>query len=87
MTRRLLGLWRRLEAGHDALFVAPWRRDLAREARRQEEELLGLLLLEALGAQSPVSYYALEVYPWLLTKTHQLHRSRGIDRLGSGACC
>lgn len=79
--------WRRLEAAHDALFVAPWRRDLAREARRQEEELLSLLLLEAMGAQSPVSYYALEVYPWVLTKTHQLHRSRGITRLDSGACC
>ncbi|MFP5334585.1 MAG: hypothetical protein ACLGIV_04660 [Actinomycetes bacterium] len=84
---RLRSAWRRVEAAHDAVFTARWRMELRREARREEEELLGLLLLEAMGAQSPVSYYALEVYPWVLTKTHQLHRSRGIDRLASSACC
>jgi hypothetical protein len=84
---RLRTAWRRLEEAHDAVFVARWRLDLRREARRQEEELLAVLMLEAMGAQSPVSYYALEVYPWVATKAHQLHRSRGVDRLGSGACC
>lgn len=84
---RLRRAWRRVEAVHDAVFVARWRTDLRREARREEEELLGVLLLEAMGAQSPVSYYALEVYPWLLTRTHQLHVSRGIDRLSGSACC
>ncbi len=84
---RLRRGWRSLEAAHDAVLLGRWRRDLLRTARRQEEELVSLLLLEALGAQSPVSYYALEVYPWLATRTHELHRARGIDRLDSGACC
>lgn len=79
--------WRRLEAAHDALFTARWRGDLRRHAARQEEELLALLLLDALGAESPTAYYTLELYPWLATETHRLHRARGLDRLDSGACC
>ena len=79
--------WHRLEAAHDALFTARWRGDLRRHAARQEDELLALLLLDALGAESPTAYYTLELYPWLATETHRLHRARGLDRLDSGACC
>jgi hypothetical protein len=84
---RVAAAWRTIEDLHDAVLVEPWRRGLRREARRQEQELLAVLLLEALGAQSPVSYYALEAYPWLAARAHELHRARGIDRLDSGACC
>lgn len=87
MLQRVRSAWQALERGHDALFVARWRGDLRRSAARQEEELLALLLLDALGAESPTAYYTLELYPWLAAQTHQLHRARGLDRWDSGACC
>ncbi|MDQ3732908.1 MAG: hypothetical protein M3400_02735 [Actinomycetota bacterium] len=80
--------WRRLEAGHDALFVQRWRAGVARERRRREDELLAVLFLDSVGVENPATYYALDVYPELLESLHRWHRSRGEDRFGDGlGCC
>lgn len=82
------GFWRRFVRFHDELFLAPWRAAIAREARREEEALLALLFLEALGVPGPADYYALELYPELIQAFHDWHRRMGMDRFPEpGVCC
>lgn len=79
---------RRAERFHHELFVAKWRSGLEREARRQEELLLALVYLEALGIESPASATTLELYPELLASFHRWHRHAGLDTFPSpGVCC
>lgn len=80
--------WRKLTAYHDELFVAPWRADVARAARQEEDALLAMLFLEALGVSGPADFYALELYPDLIEAFHRWHRRMGIERFPeAGICC
>ncbi|CAN5281259.1 hypothetical protein BH20ACT9_BH20ACT9_05150 [soil metagenome] len=80
--------YRRLDELHDAYFVGRWRSGLRREARRQEELLLALLFLEALGVENPAGYQTLELYPHLVESFHAWHRRAGMERFPEpGVCC
>lgn len=79
--------WRRLESGHDAVFVAPLRAGIARERRRREDELLAMLFLDTVGVDNPASYYAMDLYPELLEQLHRWHLARGEDRFADGVGC
>lgn len=83
----VLAGWRRLEAGHDAVFVGPLRTGMARERRRREDELVAVLFLDSVGVENPAAYYAMDLYPEMLESLHRWHRSRGEDRFGAGVGC
>ncbi|CAN5343127.1 hypothetical protein BH20ACT8_BH20ACT8_15220 [soil metagenome] len=86
--RRLADGYRRVVSFHDALFVAPWRAGLERESRRQEELLVTLVFLEALGVENPAGYYTLELYPELAERFHAWHQDAGMRRAPEpGVCC
>lgn len=86
--RRVLAGWRRVEAFHDELFVAPWRQALEREARRQDDTFRTLVMLDALGVENPVAYETLELIPYLVADLHAWHQRMGRDRFGdAGVCC
>lgn len=76
---------------HDAVLLARWRSGLQREARRQQDEFLALLLLDALGVESPTAFYTLELYPRVVDEAHRWHLRAGRERLADGfdgaACC
>lgn len=73
---------------HDAVFMAPWRAGVQREARRQEEVLVALAFCEALGVENPATYHTLELYPELVAAYHDWHRRQGHDRAPQpGVCC
>ncbi|RJS91189.1 cory-CC-star protein [Salinisphaera sp. Q1T1-3] len=81
-------LWRRINAFHDELFVAPWRAGIARQARDAEDVLVALLFLEALGIPGPADYYALELYPDLIESFHRWHQRMGMETFPeAGVCC
>ena len=81
-------LWQRINAFHDELFVAPWRAGIARQARKEEEILVALLFLEALGIPGPADYYALELYPNLIEAFHRWHQRMGMETFPeAGVCC
>jgi hypothetical protein len=87
-TGRLRAAWRRAERFHDELFVVPWRRSVAREARRREDVLRTLVLLESLGVDNPVAYEVLDLVPYLVADLHDWHRRMGRDAFGdAGVCC
>lgn len=84
---RLVRGWRALNTFHDQLFVAPWRAALAREIRSQEDTLVTLLYLEAMGVPGPADYLALALYPDLIESCHQQHRREGLEHMPVGGIC
>jgi hypothetical protein len=85
---RVVAAYRRVERGHDALFVAPWRAGIARAARDKQDLLLTLVFLEALGVEPPAPLVALELHPELVEGYHDWHRRSGLDRAPMpGVCC
>ncbi|PXY20437.1 hypothetical protein DI005_27070 [Prauserella sp. PE36] len=86
--RGLVSAWKRVEAGHDAVFVARWRQGVRREARRQQDTLRALVLLESLGVDNPVAYETLDLVPYLVADVHEWHQRMGRETFGdAGVCC
>jgi len=82
------GLYQRVEQAHDQFFVARWRSALQKEADRQQDALLAMLYLEAMGVPNPASYYALELYPEMIESFHRWHQRMGQERFpDTGFCC
>ena len=85
---RVASAWRKLERGHDQIFVARWRQGVRREARRQEDTLRALVMLESLGVDNPVAYETLDLIPHLVADLHEWHQRMGRDSFGDpGVCC
>ena len=81
-------LLRRLDELNDEFFASKWRSGLQREATRQQDALMAMLFMEALGVPNPTSYYALELYPEFVESFHQWHRRMGIQTFPeAGFCC
>lgn len=80
--------WRRLEAAHDAVFVARWRQGMRKEARRQHDTFRALVLLDSLGVENPVAYETLDLLPYLVADLHAWHQRMGRESFGDpGVCC
>lgn len=81
-------LLRRLDELNDEFFTSKWRSGLQREATRQQDALMAMLFMEALGVPNPANYYALELYPEFVESFHQWHRRMGIQTFPeAGFCC
>ena len=81
-------LYRRFDEFHHEFFVGRWRSGLQREAGRQQDTLMAMLFLEALGIPNPTSYYALEFYPEFVEEFHRWHQRMGMNRFPEpGICC
>lgn len=86
--RRIVAGYRAVEGFHDELFLAPWRAGIARSAREQEDLLLTLVFLEALGVEHPAPLVSLELTGDLVEGYHDWHRRSGLDRSPMpGVCC
>lgn len=73
---------------HHELFLVPWRSGLQREARRQEEDFLALLLLSSYGIDDPAAYHTLPMTAELVEGFHRWHQRQGLDRFPTdGVCC
>lgn len=87
-TSRLRSAWARVEQLHQELFVAPARTQLRRDARRRQDTLRALLLLESLGVEGPVTYETLDLIPYMVADLHEWHLRLGRDQFGGpGGCC
>lgn len=88
MPGRWRAWYRRAEELHREFFVAPWRAGLQREATRQQDLLMAMAFLEALGIENPAGYTTLELYPEFIARFHEWHRRMGEDTFGdAGVCC
>jgi hypothetical protein len=60
-------------------YVAPYRGDIAR-ARRDEDDLFMLFVFaELMGVPNPAAYYTLELQPVLLERFHEWHKRMGME--------
>ena len=86
----MLRYWlRRLNDFYDEVYQAPYRR-LERRARRRQEDLFRLMVMsESLGVPNPVSFYTLELLPFMLEDFHQWHQRMGMEHspLEGFRCC
>lgn len=88
MSPGLRDLYRRLEELNEEFFVSKWRAGLQKEAARQQDTLMAMLFLEALGIPNPASYYSLELYPEFVEEFHRWHQRMGMHRFPEpGVCC
>ncbi|HSK99895.1 MAG TPA: cory-CC-star protein [Rubrobacteraceae bacterium] len=88
MSPRWTSLLRRLDELNDEFFTSKWRSGLQHEATRQQDALMAMLFMEALGVPNPTSYYALELYPEFVESFHQWHRRMGMQTFPeAGFCC
>jgi len=82
-------LGRRIAAGLEEFYAAPYRRSLAR-ARRDEDDLFMMMVLsEGLGLPNPAGYYTMELLPVVYENFHDWHRRMGMERspLDDISCC
>ncbi len=70
-------------------YAAPYRRELARAQRDQDDVLMLLVFSEVLGVPNPVSFYTLELLPLLYEDFHQWHQRLGLEQspLDHFRCC
>lgn len=89
MAARLGRLWRRLETLAQTYYAAPYRSELARALRDEEDLLMTLVFAESLGLPNPATYYTLELQPLMLERFHDWHRRMGMERspLDHIRCC
>jgi hypothetical protein len=78
---------RTLAGWHDELFVAKWRSGLQREARRQEDDFLALLLLSSYGIDDPAAFHTLPLTAEMIESFHRWHQREGHDRFPAGGVC
>lgn len=88
MSPSLRELFEKFEELNREFMVSRWQSGLQKEASRQEDALMAMLFLEALGVPNPTGYYTLELYPEFVESFHRWHRKMGQDTFPEpGFCC
>lgn len=80
---------KRLSDFYDEVYQAPYRR-MERRARRRQEDMFRLMVMsESLGVPNPVSFYTLELLPFMLEDFHEWHQRMGMEHspLEGFRCC
>ncbi|MDP8925497.1 MAG: hypothetical protein M3M97_01005 [Actinomycetota bacterium] len=88
MSPSLRDLYNKINEFNEEFLVSKWRSGLQKEANRQQDALMAILFMEALGVPNPKSYYALSLYPEFVEEFHQWHRRMGMETFpDTGFCC
>lgn len=73
---------------YQQVYTVRHRASARREARRQQDLLVTLVFLEALGVDNPAASVSAELYPELVAAYHDWHRREGWERAPEpGMCC
>ncbi|MEQ3552402.1 cory-CC-star protein [Pseudonocardia nematodicida] len=85
----LVALGRRVAAGLEEFYAAPYRRSFARARRDQDDLFMMMVLSEALGLPNPAGFYTMELLPVVYDNFHDWHRRMGMERspLDDISCC
>lgn len=78
-----------VSAGLREFYVAPYRREMAREARDRDDLFLMLVHCEQFGIPNPAQVYTLELAPLLYERFHEWHLRMGMEHspLDGVKCC
>ncbi len=74
---------------HEELFYVPYRRQLEKDLRKEEDLFMLICFLDMLGIANPVSYYTLELLPEMYERFHEWHLRMGMEHspLDDFRCC
>jgi len=86
---RIRELWKNINHFYDELYFAPYRQSIRRQLRDEEDVFMLLTCSEMLGIPNPLTYYTLELIPYMLEEYHAWHRRMGYERspLDEIRCC
>ena len=86
---RFAAFCRRVAAGLEEFYAAPYRRSFARAKRDEDDLFMMMVLSEALGLPNPAGYYTMELLPAVYENFHEWHRRMGMERspLNEISCC
>ena len=87
--RKAVKLLRKAAATYEAVLIRPYRQVVLREYSREDDLFMLICFSELLGLPNPVSYYTLELFPYVLDRFHHWHQRMGMDHspLDSIKCC
>lgn len=74
---------------YDQIISLPHKVEIKRELRDENDLFLLMCFSELLGIPNPVSYYTLELYPYILDQFHEWHLRMGMEKspLDHIRCC
>jgi hypothetical protein len=74
---------------YEGLYVAPYRSQIYRAYRQEQDLFLLSAFSDLLGAPNPAAFYTLELYPELIAQFHEWHVRMGMPQAPDGGfrCC
>lgn len=74
---------------YDQVISLDHRAQVQREIRDEDDLFMLLCFSEMLGIPNPVSYYTLELYPFIVERFHEWHQRMGMEKspLEGIRCC
>jgi len=74
---------------YDEIISQPHQAEIKRELRDENDLFLLMCFSELLGIPNPVSFYTLELYPYILEEFHEWHLRMGMEKspLDHIRCC
>lgn len=93
MSQDFFSKWRQrlkqIKHFYEEMYFVPYRRTMKREIRDEEDVFKLLAFSEMLGIPNPVSYYTVELIPFMLEDFHDWHRRMGMEKspLDGFRCC
>lgn len=75
--------------GLDEFYHAPYRKMLSSEYRDESDFFMLMVFAESLGVQNPVSFYTMELLPFLFEDFHEWHKRMGMEKspIEHFGCC
>lgn len=75
--------------GLDEFYHAPYRRTLTAAYRDENDVFMLMVFAEQLGVPNPVSFYTMELLPFMLEEFHEWHLRMGMEKspIGHFGCC
>lgn len=82
-------IWRQIKTFYEEMYYVPYRQTMQREIQNEEDAFKLLAFSEVLGIPNPVSYYTLELLPFMLEDFHEWHTRMGMEKspLDGIRCC
>lgn len=86
---KLQNAWRQIKQFYNEMYFVPYRQTMRREIQNEEDVFKLIAFSEMLGIPNPVSYYTLELLPFMLEDFHEWHIRMGLDKspLDGFRCC
>jgi hypothetical protein len=86
---RVREMWEAFKHIYEEMYFAPYRRTMLKEIQNEEDVFKLLAFSEMLGLPNPVSYYTMELTPFMLEEFHEWHQRMGMEKspLDGFKCC